>query len=133
MQLIEIPASSPLQKRCCCLHFYMCLVKPPKKIIERFLCLVALMGMSSPLLSSTETDLGTTGWTLWLDRTAQWQNDTLYLPPAVISSLPVNPPTGGWSQLFANVLPESQATQAVGTSSANSKYSDHKAEGAGNR
>ena len=40
------------------------------------------------------------GWRLWLDKTAQWQNDPLYLPEDVkLGSMPVNPPTGGWSVL----------------------------------
>ncbi|WP_206076871.1 glycoside hydrolase family 2 TIM barrel-domain containing protein [Massilia horti] len=42
------------------------------------------------------------GWTLWLDRAAKWQDDVIYLPENVppMSSLPVNPPTGGWDALY---------------------------------
>ena len=44
-----------------------------------------------------------TGWHLWPDTQASWQNDTLYLPSQVdLSKLPVNPPTGGWNQLSAS-------------------------------
>ena len=43
-----------------------------------------------------ETDLSGTGWKLWLDRGAAWENDPLFLPPVDISKLPCNPPTGGW-------------------------------------
>ena len=40
------------------------------------------------------------GWRLWLDKAAQWQNDPLFLPEDVkLGSMPVNPPTGGWSAL----------------------------------
>ncbi|MGD0464879.1 MAG: malectin domain-containing carbohydrate-binding protein [Tepidisphaeraceae bacterium] len=40
------------------------------------------------------------GWRLWLDPTAAWQDDTVYLPEDVnIATLPVHPPTGGWSAL----------------------------------
>jgi beta-galactosidase len=42
------------------------------------------------------------GWTLFLDRAAEWKNDVLHLPenlPA-IADLPVNPPTGGWNALY---------------------------------
>jgi len=40
------------------------------------------------------------GWRLWLDPTAAWQDDTLYLPEDVdLSKMPVNPPTGGWAVL----------------------------------
>ena len=39
-------------------------------------------------------------WHLWLDPTAQWENDKLYLPDEVdLTKLPVNPPTGGWDTL----------------------------------
>ncbi|MEO7576399.1 MAG: sugar-binding domain-containing protein, partial [Massilia sp.] len=42
------------------------------------------------------------GWTLWLDRAAKWQQDLIYLPENVpaMSALPVNPPTGGWDALY---------------------------------
>jgi len=42
------------------------------------------------------------GWTLWLDRSATWQQDLIYLPENVpaVSKLPVNPPTGGWDALY---------------------------------
>jgi beta-galactosidase len=39
------------------------------------------------------------GWSLWLDRDADWKEDTLYLPPVDVGSLPVNPPTCGWDRL----------------------------------
>ena len=42
------------------------------------------------------------GWTLWLDRGAQWQQDVIHLPERVppLAALPVNPPTGGWDALY---------------------------------
>ena len=37
---------------------------------------------------------------MWPDTTASWTGDTVYLPGQfVLASLPVNPPTGGWSML----------------------------------
>ena len=44
-------------------------------------------------------DLSGYNWKLWLDKKAQWVNDTLYPPPVNISSLTVNEPTGGWDTL----------------------------------
>lgn len=44
-------------------------------------------------------DLSDEGWRLCLDREAAWKDDRLHLPPGDVSSLPVNPPTGGWSAL----------------------------------
>lgn len=39
-------------------------------------------------------------WRLWLDPSAPWRDDTLYLPDEVdLSKLPVNAPTGGWDAL----------------------------------
>ena len=43
------------------------------------------------------------GWRVWLDRSARWETDSLYLPDEVnIEKLPNNPPTGGWSVLNSN-------------------------------
>jgi len=40
------------------------------------------------------------GWRLWLDPKAAWQDDAIYLPEDVdLQTMPVNPPTGGWSVL----------------------------------
>ena len=43
-------------------------------------------------------------WFLWRDVEAQWKDDKLYLPSEItnLSSLPVNPPTGGWDMLNKN-------------------------------
>ena len=48
----------------------------------------------------TTVPVSNTGWRLWLDDKASWQNDTLYLPEDVhLNAMPVNPPSGGWSVL----------------------------------
>jgi len=45
-------------------------------------------------------DISTSGWRLWPDTEAKWQDDTLYLPSEVdLTKLSVNPPTGGWEVL----------------------------------
>jgi len=50
----------------------------------------------------TEVNLGPSSWKVWLDETAAWKNDTLYLPAeADVAKMPVNAPTGGWEQLYA--------------------------------
>jgi hypothetical protein len=42
-----------------------------------------------------------TGWNLWVDREAKWQDDDIFLPEDVeLAKLPVNPPTGGWQALY---------------------------------
>jgi beta-galactosidase len=44
-------------------------------------------------------DLSDLEWRLWLDRDAQWRDDSLFLPTVDISLLPVNEPTCGWNML----------------------------------
>jgi beta-galactosidase len=40
------------------------------------------------------------GWRLWIDEQAPWQDDAIYLPEdADLAVLPVNPPSGGWDRL----------------------------------
>ncbi len=46
------------------------------------------------------SDLSGTGWSLWLDREAEWVNDTLLLPPVDIDKLAENPPGCGWERLW---------------------------------
>lgn len=41
------------------------------------------------------------GWIVWLDRTASWVNDRLYLPAEVdLANMPINPPTVGWNTMY---------------------------------
>jgi len=49
-----------------------------------------------------ELNLSGSGWKLWQDTNATWQNDELFLPPGNLSRLPVNPPSGGWDVLQSN-------------------------------
>lgn len=48
-----------------------------------------------------EQDLSGPGWSLYLDRDAEWQNDTLYLHPVDLSVIQVKPPSCGWENLSA--------------------------------
>jgi hypothetical protein len=44
------------------------------------------------------------GWNLWIDEHAQWETDEIYLPDSFdLAKLPLNPPTGGWGALDANL------------------------------
>jgi len=50
--------------------------------------------------SASAEDISNSGWRLWIDQKATWQDDTLYLPSEVdLAKLPTNPPTGGWNTL----------------------------------
>ncbi|MBN2699392.1 MAG: beta-glycosidase [Bacteroidales bacterium] len=50
-------------------------------------------------IESDKLDLSQNEWNLWLDRDAEWVNDSLCLPPVDVSTLPVNKPTIGWEAL----------------------------------
>ncbi|GAB4367005.1 MAG: hypothetical protein Kow0042_07300 [Calditrichia bacterium] len=47
--------------------------------------------------AQTVIEIADTGWRLWPDTVAAWENDSLYLPNEIhLERLPVNAPTGGW-------------------------------------
>lgn len=52
------------------------------------------------ILPAQIIDLSTQDWGIWLDETAEWENDELFLPPVDLSKIPSNPPGCGWDQLF---------------------------------
>ena len=40
-------------------------------------------------------------WRLWIDKSARWGNDEIFLPGEFeLATLPVHPPTGGWQELY---------------------------------
>ena len=47
-----------------------------------------------------QLDLSGSGWQLWLDRSAAFEEDEILLPPVDLSRAPVNPPSGGWESLI---------------------------------
>ncbi len=73
----------------------------PKRFIT--LCLLIFIITSTGSLFAQEgrweKELSGEGWELWLDQTALWYNDNIYLPPVNLSALPVNPPSCGWEEL----------------------------------
>lgn len=72
-------------------------MKPYRARILRSALVLTLAQVSTALQAQRiEQNLAGANWHLWLDKTAKWQNDTLYLPPVNLKALPVNPPTGGW-------------------------------------
>src|SRR5579862_8112918 len=67
-----------------------------KAILFLAMCLGTLVGPAY----GQGVDISKSGWRLWVDREAKWQNDRLYLPSEVdLAKMPVNPPTGGWQVL----------------------------------
>jgi len=62
------------------------------------------------------TAIPDTGWNLWLDRTAKWQDDAIFLPEDVhLEKLSVNPPTGGWSSLAQHISSPDSTTVTLPT------------------
>lgn len=63
--------------------------------------ILALLGClaASAAPGRWETDLTGPGWKLWLDKTAKWTDDEIYLPPVDLAKVPVNAPTCGWDRL----------------------------------
>jgi beta-galactosidase len=71
-------------------------------MLKNLLIIAALLICVPTLRGQTflpQTDLSQQPWKLWLDETAEWQNDSLFLPPVTINQLPVNAPTIGWQEL----------------------------------
>jgi len=54
-------------------------------------------------LNAKTIDLSGTGWSLWRDGQAAWENDELFLPPVDLSKVPTNAPTGGWQVLYQGI------------------------------
>ena len=63
-------------------------------IYEKRRSTFALLTLS--LYASSQTiDLSKQPWRLWLDETAEYFNDSLYLPPYNMDVIPCTPPTCG--------------------------------------
>ncbi len=60
--------------------------------------LLSLLFAALPLQRET-LDLSGNDWNITLDKDAEWESDSLYLPPINIANLPVNLPSGGWALL----------------------------------
>jgi len=73
-------------------------------IKSRIFLLIFILLCSIGLRSQTvrqELNLSGTGWRVWLDSSATWQNDTLFLPRTLdLSKVKPNLPSCGWNDLF---------------------------------
>ena len=63
------------------------------------LALVAFLNLDPRASAGEVVDLSGTGWTLWRDEKASWENDELFLPPVDLKKVPVQAPTCGWEAL----------------------------------
>ncbi len=68
-------------------------------ILAALIILSAACSMASAAPGRWEQEISGEGWRLWLDTSAVWYDDEIYLPPVDVSRLPVNPPTCGWDGL----------------------------------
>ena len=74
------------------------------KLIKQFVTISLLMiVLSGSAQNNRQTlNLAGNGWRVWLDSTAVWKTDSLYLPQQLdITKLPVNSPSCGWNLLFS--------------------------------
>ena len=63
------------------------------------LCCSAISAQNNS--TSNQLTISGSGWKVWLDSTAVWQNDSLVLPTELnLKGLPVNPPTCGWDAFY---------------------------------
>ena len=62
------------------------------------LCLIIISTCLFAQEGRWEKELSGENWKLWLDPTALWYDDDIYLPPFNVSTLPVNPPSCGWNK-----------------------------------
>lgn len=71
----------------------------PKRIITACLFIITSATCLFAQAGRWEEKLSGEDWKLWLDQSALWYDDDIYLPPVDISTLPVNPPSCGWNGL----------------------------------
>ena len=73
----------------------------PGKITQPCLVVIALLTLASCQSSPVryEMDLSDLTWSIWIDSTASWEEDTLFLPPVALQKIRVNPPGNGWDYL----------------------------------
>jgi hypothetical protein len=65
-----------------------------------FAICLAFIGVITMANGQSILEVSDHGWRLWLDRKAEWANDSLYLPGEyALEKLPSNPPTGSWKTL----------------------------------
>ncbi len=70
--------------------------------MKRFLIISAaffLMAVQVTAQPRLVNDLSGSGWKLWHDSQAKWQQEEIFNQPVDIAKLPTVPPTGGWSVL----------------------------------
>lgn len=77
----------------------------PKKTLLLLAVLFTCLHNYAQTVPSVKTaaitgDISSSGWRLWPDREAKWQDDDIYLPAEVnLAKMKVNTPTGGWKAL----------------------------------
>lgn len=73
-------------------------------MLQKIFLLVCMLSFCLLSHGRDRTALDGKGWKVWLDMTAKWEKDTLYLPGEItdLEKLPVNPPTVGWENMYAS-------------------------------
>ncbi|MCX6309276.1 MAG: hypothetical protein NTY32_10765 [Bacteroidia bacterium] len=76
-----------------------------KSIKQELITILFLLFILSSNAQNNRQILNLTGdgWRVWLDSTAVWKTDSLYLPQQFdCAKLPINTPSCGWSELFTS-------------------------------
>ena len=60
-----------------------------------------------------EQDLSDFTWSIWIDSSATWQTDSLYMPPVDLRTLSTNTPGNGWDHLEDPELPKTKLPATV--------------------
>ena len=71
-------------------------------LLSSSVCLAAtgVQNASAHTQSEEFIEISDQGWNLWLDKSAKWQDDDIFLPKDVnLEKLPINTPTIGWNNL----------------------------------
>lgn len=75
---------------------------PKKNSMAKVLFVLLSLSMTGIAWASRkELELSGTGWKSWMDTSAHWSSDMLFLPDKVnLPEMPVNPPTCGWANMY---------------------------------
>ncbi len=70
------------------------------KIAIKYLIASILLFNCIGLIAQNSRDISNQTWKIWLDKKANWQNDSLFLPPIILANIPTNSPGCGWAHVY---------------------------------
>ena len=70
-------------------------------LLIALLCIGNSTDAQKSFFSQNRLDISAQSWKIWLDRKAEWVNDSLFLPPYNLNLIPSNAPGCGWEALYS--------------------------------